>query len=104
MIKIAGEGLPIPGEEKRIARRNKVLKDGKIVSMNYTSVYECSVRNISETGARLRCFDPASIPDEFRLLMPADQIIREARVVWRRGDLLGVQFTAEAKKAPPRRW
>ena len=94
----------MPDEDKRIAPRHKVLKDGKIVSMNFCSVVDCCIRDLSGTGARLRCKDQAAVPNEFRLLMPADQTIRDARVVWRRGDLIGVHFTGEAKRAPPRKW
>ena len=91
-------------EEKRIARRNRVLKDGKIVTMNNWSVVDCCVRDWSATGARIRCFDQAAVPNEFRLLLPFDNSIREARVVWRRDDYLGIIFTSQPRMAPPRKW
>jgi two-component system cell cycle response regulator len=91
-------------EEKRRAPRRRVLKDGKVITHKNCSVVDCCVRDLSETGARIRCQDQAAIPSEFRLLLPMDGIMRDARVVWRRGDDLGVQFTAEWKKAPPRKW
>ena len=91
-------------EDKRIARRTRVLKDGKIVTMNNWSVIDCCVRDWSATGARIRCADQAAVPNEFRLMMPFDNSIREARVVWRREDLLGVVFTSSARTAPPRKW
>ena len=90
--------------DKRAARRSRVLKDGKIVSMNYGSVVDCCVRDISATGARIRCGNQNVVPDEFQLLIQSDNWIRPARVVWHRGDQLGLQFTGEAKRAPPRKW
>ena len=91
-------------ETKRISQRRKVLKEGKIVSLDYNTVIDCIVKDVSETGARIKCIHQSAIPDEFRLLMPGDETIREARVMWRRGDLIGLRFTGDVKKAPPRRW
>jgi hypothetical protein len=91
-------------EDKRAARRSRVLKDGKIVSNSLGSVVDCSVRDLSATGARIRCHDQKAVPDEFQLLVQSDNWIRPAKVVWRHNDLTGVQFTGEAKRAPPRKW
>ena len=73
------------GQEKRAAPRHKVLKDGKIVTMNHWSVVDCCVKDISESGARIKCQDQAAVPSEFRLLIPTRRTIRDARVVWRQG-------------------
>jgi len=90
--------------ENRVAQRSKALKDGKIVTLNFQSVVDCCVRGISATGARIRCGDQAAVPNEFRLMLPGDNTIREARVVWRRAELLGVVFTSTPRPAPPRKW
>ncbi len=91
-------------EDKRAARRSKILKGGKIVSMNYNSVVDCSVRDISATGARIRCKSQNAIPDEFQLLVLSDNWIRPVKVMWRHDDEVGLLFTGEAKRAPPRKW
>jgi hypothetical protein len=91
-------------EDKRIARRSRILKDGKIVSMNYGSVVDCCVRDISATGARIRCDNLGAVPDEFQLLIQSDNWIRSVKVVWRRNDQAGLHFTAEARRAPLRKW
>jgi hypothetical protein len=90
--------------DKRRSPRHRVLKDGKIVMLNNWSVVDCCVRDVSETGARISCQDPAAVPNEFRLLIPHDKLIRDVRVMWRRGDTCGVQFTSVAKIPPPRKW
>lgn len=90
--------------ENRVAPRLRVLKDGKIVTGNFQSVIDCCVRDISSTGARIKCLHAASVPDEFRLMMPGDNTIRDARVVWRRDELLGVIFASPPRPAPPRKW
>lgn len=90
--------------DKRISPRHRVLKDGKIVMMNNWSVVDCCVRDISETGARLRCNNPGALPNTFRLLLTQDNSIRDAQVVWRREDQMGIAFTGPVKRAPPRKW
>lgn len=91
-------------DDLRRTSRHRVLKEGKIVMLNNWSVVDCSVRDLSETGARIRCKDQRAVPSEFKLLMLADNRIRDARVVWRKDDQLGLQFTGEWKTAPPRKW
>lgn len=102
---MAGNGPRMLIEEnKRRAVRHRVLKEGKIVLNNNWSVVDCCVRDISETGARLRCKDQAAVPTEFRLVLTGDNTLRECCVVWRRDDFIGVQFMGEARRAPPRKW
>lgn len=91
-------------KDKRTVRRSKVLKNGKIVSMDYSSVASCSVRDVSTKGARILYTGRAPVPDAFQLLIQSDKSIRDARVVWREGDLIGVEFTSEARRVPPRKW
>ena len=90
------------GQEKRIAPRHSLFQDGKVVTMK--SVVDCHVKNISDSGACIKCHDQAGVPVNFRLLIAAGDTIRDARVVWRRGDFLGLQFVAAEMKAPTRRW
>ncbi len=72
--------------------------------MNNWSVVDCCVRDISDTGARIRCDNPAAVPNVFRLMMPYDNSIRDVEVVWRGASLFGVTFTGPARRAPPRKW
>ncbi len=90
--------------DKRRAARHRVLKEGKIVLPNNWSVVDCCIRDISETGARIRCKDQRAVPNDFKLLLIAENRIRDAHVVWRRDDQLGLQFIGEWKAAPPRKW
>jgi len=91
------------GENKRIAVRSRVLKGAKIVSMNNWSVVDCTIRDMSATGARIICGDQAAVPNEFRFLIPSENTICTARVVWRREDMLGIAFTSEKTRAPARK-
>jgi PilZ domain len=90
-------------DNKRIAPRARVLKGAKIVHLNQWSLIDCTVRDLSETGAKLLCADPLTIPNEFRFLLPAENTIRTARVAWRREGMVGIEFTSEKTKAPIRK-
>jgi PilZ domain len=87
----------------RISNRARVLKGAKIISFNHMLVLDCTVRDLSVTGAKLMCADPLSVANTFRLMLPAENSIQDARVVWRREGMLGIEFTSEKTKAPMRK-
>ena len=97
-------GQDSPDTNNRTARRLRVLKQGKMLLPNNMTVLDCGVRDVSDTGARLLCGDPGAIPNEFRLVFTADRQMRDVRVVWRRPEQLGVQFTSPPRKAPLLKW
>jgi hypothetical protein len=53
---------------------------------------DCTVRNISESGARLDIANPLGIPDSFMLVIETDQFMRRCRAVWSSEQRLGVAF------------
>jgi hypothetical protein len=53
---------------------------------------DCTVRNLSETGAQLEAVTPLFIPDRFMLFIQSDQFKRPARIVWRKDKRIGVTF------------
>lgn len=73
------------------APRRRVLKGGKIIFNNATSVIDCIVRNLSEGGAALEVTSSAGIPAEFRLAVP-NEFERPCRLVWIRGVRMRVEF------------
>ena len=77
-------------DEHRVAARHRVLKAGTI-SFGGDGI-DCTVRNLSETGAALEVITPLFIPDRFTLIVPTDQLKRPCHVVWRREKRIGVAF------------
>lgn len=77
---------------KRGSPRQRVLKSGKIVFAGGSFSVDCTIRNISESGARLQVPLTVSIPDKFTLVDMHAKARREALVVWRKNDLIGVRF------------
>ena len=78
------------GDEHRIAPRRRVLKAGSISFGG--GVIDCTVRNISDTGAALEVATPLYIPDKFVLIVQADGLKRPCQVVWRKERRIGVTF------------
>ena len=76
--------------ERRTNERRRRLKAGTIVFNNATSVYSCTVRNVSKTGACLMVTSPLTVPAEFELMTEGER--RPCTVAWRRPDRIGVKF------------
>ncbi len=79
-------------QERRRAPRHRVLMRGLIVTSDLLSTTECTIRNLSSTGARLRLDGLSSPPDQFELLFTRTGERRRAQVRWQNGADLGVEF------------
>jgi hypothetical protein len=77
-------------ERQRIARRRRILKAGSIEFGG--GAIDCTVRNLSETGAALEVVTPLFIPDRFTLSVHTEQTRRPCHVVWRGEKKLGIAF------------
>lgn len=88
--------------EHRVAPRHRVLKSAKIVFDDWTAM-DCAIRDISETGAKIKVSNAAMLPHKFRLLITSDNTIRDVQIAWFHHDTAGVAFRGEAKRAPIRK-
>jgi hypothetical protein len=77
-------------DETRRAPRRRVLKAGSITFGG--GAIDCTVRNISATGAALEVVSPLYIPDRFNLIVQSDNLNRPCRIVWRQHRRIGVAF------------
>jgi hypothetical protein len=79
-------------ERRRSMRRKTYL--GVQLQFGNASVFDCLVRDVSETGARLQgYFGNMALPDRFRLHVQCHGALYEARAVWRNGEYMGVELT-----------
>jgi hypothetical protein len=90
------ENSPVQAEvqvvdEHRIATRRRFLKAGRI-SFGGGAAFDCTVRNLSETGAALEVISPVGIPERFTLVIEADHLHVPCRVIWRKEKRIGVHF------------
>ena len=79
-------------DEHRSTRRQRVLKSGKIIYNNGSIVIDCTIRNISETGAQLQVPTSVGIPDRFDFSETTGGKRRPVMVLWRKGDRIGIRF------------
>ncbi len=77
---------------QRIAPRSKSLIAARITFNNGQSTLDCLVRNLSETGAKLVTSAAVSLPERFDLFLSNKSVTHRARIVWRRGEEIGVRF------------
>lgn len=92
----------LTGEKRSISRRRQ-LKSGMIFYNLRSFTLPCTVRDISETGARLRVDGTLEAPDTFELNIDLDGLWAECEVAWRRGSEIGVHFTSPVKIDAPKR-
>lgn len=85
-------GAAAEGRDRRRQPRWRTLKPGKIVLNGYHSTIDCTVRNMSEGGARLRIEGPIAIPEFFHLKVTEAGALRRVRKCWHINNDLGVQF------------
>ena len=80
--------------EKRSAPRRTTLKGGKIVFNAGRSTIDCTVRNLSNKGAKLVVSSVVGIPETFDLVLDGHSR-QPCRITWRRLKEIGVEFRTE---------
>ena len=81
--------------DKRTTQRHRTLKAGQVIFNAGRSTIDCTVRNLSKSGARLEVPSVVGIPNSFDLSISGDGV-RPCRVVWRSLRELGVEFQPAA--------
>src|SRR3974390_687717 len=70
-------------EHQKRRQRLRALKGGSILFYN-GAAFDCTVRNLSETGARIEVENPVGIPDKFKLIIKSKKLERACHVMWRK--------------------
>ncbi len=78
--------------ERRGAERHRVLKGATLSFNNGYGAFECVVKNLSETGARLAFGETSAVPSQFSLQFSGEKQRRQAVVRWRTMNALGVSM------------
>ena len=84
---------PGSAADRRAIRRHRTLKGGSISFNNGNASYQCTVKNVSETGALLRLGDTTGVPSEFDFAVTGEAKKSHARLVWRKANTIGIQLT-----------
>ena len=78
--------------ERRPKPRKRVLFGGRIVYQNGERHFDCTIRDVSETGAKITLKPGQPIASSVYLIDTRNRIVYEARVVWNNGREAGLQF------------
>lgn len=78
-------------DERRKHHRNRTLKGARIVTNDGHSTFDCTVRNMSEEGAKLAVASVIGLPRRFRLTM-LDGRSFDCETIWHTETELGVRF------------
>ncbi|WP_319530941.1 PilZ domain-containing protein [uncultured Cohaesibacter sp.] len=84
-------------KDRRREDRKRVLKGGKLFFNNYAISLDCTIRNESDHGMQLRLDPQVAVPKAFALLNRKDGTLADAKLVWKHGDSIGVEFSTEMK-------
>jgi len=76
--------------EKRADARRRVLKTAFIIFSDKAPKLECTVRNLSESGATLQLSTTVGIPKTIDLVI--EGVRRQCRIVWRIETQIGTRF------------
>lgn len=86
--------------EHRTAGRTRSLLRGVIIHSNGNSRTECTVRDLSETGARMEISSAITVPEFFDLFIPLKNTTHRSRIVWRNSSEIGAAFE-DVQRVPP---
>jgi PilZ domain len=89
-----------PKHDARRAPRRRVLKAGVIAYNNRHSTLHCTVRDMSEGGARLLLSGSINAPDTFELLIELDGLEASCAVVARAANEVRVKFMGPVRSVP----
>ena len=104
--------LPVAQSSPRPPRRRTLL-GGIVLFGPATLTADCTIRDLSKGGARIRLMAAIGLPPPLALLIPTQDAAFEASVAWSRGIEIGVAFrralnlgapSSEVEKAARRLW
>jgi len=95
-------GQPSAETPRRGARRKRVLKGARLVLGGGLSTIDCTIKDISATGARIRMMDVTQLSGKLRVAMPDGEML-DAEVIRNTGVELGLRFIGDRRPsfAPP---
>ena len=99
---VDAEGI---SEERRGARRRRVLLFGRISDATGSQTTECAISNLSVSGAQVRLYIDQSFPSLIYLLNAKTHTAHLSEIIWHRDGRMGLNFreTYDLEKDIPER-
>ena len=93
------------GDELRRAPRKTTRSLGYLVSDKIYEAVECTVLDLSASGAKLKIGGMTrkpfaaivKLPDEFRMELPRDKLVIDCKLAWQTEEMVGVSFMSSFK-------
>lgn len=87
-------------DEGRRAPRKATRTLGYIIADSLPEVVECTVLDLSASGAKLKLANATrkafttvvELPDEFRIELPRDRLVVDCKIAWKKDGMAGVSF------------
>jgi RNA:NAD 2'-phosphotransferase (TPT1/KptA family) len=76
--------------ERRTAQRRRILKAG-LLEFDRSAI-DCTIHNVSETGAGIEVANPLGIPHEITLNIQTQYVRQHGYIVWRKEKQMGMAF------------
>lgn len=89
-----------PGPDLRLASRRRALLGAMIVARDGTSSCHCTVRELSEGGARIEVPRATIVPSKVYLLTSRRAAAQEAQIIWRNATQAGLKLGAVLELSP----
>jgi hypothetical protein len=86
------QGAMTTNANARGSERMRAFMAARILFNKGMMHVDCTIRNISEGGAKLEISGAVTLPEEFDLVIPQKNQRRRARLCWRQDDACGVRF------------
>ncbi len=86
------QSLVQPSPDHRRAHRQRVLLAGKLVYGEADLTIDCTIRNLSPTGAKVKTAGPVALPSRLHLIEVKTGQAFDCEVAWRRTPEIGLRF------------
>ena len=92
-------------QERRTATRRRTFLGGVLAFQGRYATLDCTIRDLTDTGARIAVDGSAILPDEFDFTITRDDRSFRARLVWRSAEAAGLALnTADMSRVLPLDW
>lgn len=89
-----------PADNARLAPRKATRTIGYLVATGLESAVECTLVDLSASGAKIRVAAAARkafaaalvLPEEFRIEIPRDRLEIDCKLAWQKQEMAGVSF------------
>lgn len=81
-----------PAGERRQARRNRVLLGGIVISRDGAQTWDCSVKSLSDVGAKIQLSQGQIIPEHAFFVELNNGVGYEVTIIWLKPPHVGLKF------------